>query len=396
MMRTSSRPPGIGRALALALALALLPLACQSAAGDPTGAAPAEAAADEPHEPAAVRWIETEAARPLAVAEAPARVLIAPGSAAAIAPPFPARIDTIKVAPGQTVSAGSVVAEVTIPAVIAAAGDLRAATTRKAAYQQRHDQLEALRREGLARLAEIAEVEVQIAEAEASAAVAQATLRSAGLSPKDAQRLLRNGGRLPLRTPIAGVVTEILTGVGESHDPSAGPLLRVVGEGPLRIEGRFTRPPPVDARYLLDLAGGGPSIPVTPIAEAPAIDGRDAALPIWFSVAAPPPAEGEGAGEDTAGAKTPAPIPQLRAGAHGRIRVLLGDLDGVVSVPAEALVIHDGVAQVVAREGGARPVRVLVSDGHQALITAEGGPKLAPGVALAADAAQLLHPGEGD
>ena len=363
----ASHPIGAAaRRLALALALA----GCQGSA------APAEpAAADTPAAPAAaIAW--TRAAPPidLSLVEAPARVLLAPGSSAGVAPPFPARVTALRVQPGQAVAAGDPIAEVTMPELIQAAGDHQAASTRLQAYERRRDQLESLAKEGLARLAEISEIDVAIAEAQAQSARALATLKVAGVDPQGARALLRSGGKVTLRAPIAGVVTEVLADLGDTYDPARGPLCRLLGESPPRIEARFTRVPPADARFELRL-DARPPIPLRTVTEAPAIDGRDAALPIWFEPQEPM---------------------TLRPGTIGQVVALLGDTAGVVAVPPRSVTLHEGRAHVVGKERGPIVVTVLASAPEAILVRAVDGPPLRPGDELAADAAAVLRPGGDD
>jgi hypothetical protein len=203
---------------------------------------------------------------------------------------------------------------------------------------------------------------------------AHATLQSAGVAPAGARAILRSGGKLTLRAPIAGTVTEVAGVLGGNYDPTSGPLARILAPSPARIEARFTRLPPVDARFELRL-DDRPPIPLRVIREAPTIDGRDAALPIWFE-----PEQGQ----------------SLRPGTIGQVVALLGDTDGVVSLPPRAVTLDGGRAFVVSQGRGPIAVHVLASAPEGILLRAAEPPQLRPGEAFAADAAALLRPGQGD
>lgn len=349
----------------------LLLAACTSQADDPPPSADHDPHGE--HAPA-IPWIEAAPPLDLSLVEAPARVLLAPGSSAEVTPTYPARVILLHVQPGQDVALGDPIVDVIMPTLIQAAGDHQAATTRLRSYRGRRDQLEALRREGLSRLAERSEVDIAIAEAEAQEARAHATLQSAGVAPAGARAILRSGGKLTLRAPIAGTVTEVAGALGGNYDPTSGPLARILAPSPARIEARFTRLPPVNARFELRLGEAAP-IPLRVIREAPTIDGRDAALPIWFE-----PEQGQ----------------SLRPGTIGQVVALLGDTDGVVSLPPRAVTLDGGRAFVVSQGRGPIAVHVLASAPEGILLRAAEPPQLRPGEAFAADAAALLRPGQGD
>ncbi|WP_169796761.1 efflux RND transporter periplasmic adaptor subunit [Chondromyces crocatus] len=316
-------------------------------------------------------WVKARAAGEQALLEAPAVVLAPPEAAGAVSAPFAARVMRIHVQPGQEIAQGAPVIDVLMPELIGASGAYAAAGTRLAAYRRRKAQLDGLRADGLAKLSEIGEVEAQIADAEASQQIAAATLRSAGMGPGSAGQVLASGGKVTLRSPVSGVVTELRATLGEMRDPSGEPLARVVGAGAARVEARVATRPPEGARYDLVIGAASP-VPLKKVAQAPAVDARDGTLKIWLEA-------------DVA----------LNAphGALGKVRVRVASESGAVVVPAAALALQDGHAIVVARKTGQPlPVTVLTTAGADALIQGE----LTEGDEVAAEAARALaQDGEG-
>ncbi|WP_197040936.1 efflux RND transporter periplasmic adaptor subunit [Chondromyces apiculatus] len=310
-------------------------------------------------------WVKARAAGDTALLEAPAVVLAPPEAAGAVAAPFAARVTRIHVQPGQAVEKGAPVVDVLMPELIGASGAYAAAGTRLAAHRRRKAQLDGLRADGLVKLSEMAEVEAQIADAEADQQIAAATLRSAGMGPGEAGRVLGSGGGVTLRSPVAGVVTEVRAALGEMRDPAGEPLARVVGGGAARVEARLPSRPPEGARYDLVIGAAAPTL-LRKVAEAPAVDGRDGTLRIWL--------EAEGTFS--------APH-----GALGKVRVRVDPGSGAVVVPTAALAMQGGGAVVVARKTG-QPlqVEVLATAGADALVRGA----LAAGDEVAAEAMRAM------
>jgi multidrug efflux pump subunit AcrA (membrane-fusion protein) len=298
--------------------------------------------------------------------EAPAHVLTPPEAAAALGLPFRGSLTRIAVRPGQRVRRGEVLLEVLMPEVVQAAGGYLAASLRREAYERRATQLRALQEQGMARLFELAEAEAHLAEARAQQQAALALLRVAGLEGAAAEGVAQRG-TVPLRSPVEGVVTAVEGVLGETRESASGPLVRVVGEGPARIEARFSRALPEEATFEFS-APGLPPLPVRRVGQAPAVEARDGTTLVWFE---------------------PEPARPLPAGLQGSLRVRADALPEVRVVPASALVLEGGEAAVLVRtpQGHRRqPVEVVATSGADALVR---GP-LADGDRVAADSSRVL------
>lgn len=319
---------------------------------------------------ASTAWVHPRPARGVPLTEAPAQVLPHPEGAAALGLPYRGNVTRIAVRPGQRVHRGEVLVEVLMPEVVRAAGDYEAATLRREAYEQRTTQLEALKEQGMARVFELAEAQANLAEARAAQRSAQAVLRVAGLEATAAGEVARKGS-VPLRSPVEGTVTAVDAVLGESREGGSAPVVRIAGEGPARIEARFSHSLPEEAAFEF-LAPGAEPVPVRLVGRAPSVDARDGTTAAWFE---------------------PEPMRSLPSGTQGSVRVRAGGLPEVKVVPARALVLESGEAAVLVRQGEGhrrQPVKVVVTSGADALVR---GP-LKEEDAVAADAALLL-PTEG-
>ena len=326
------------------------------------GAAQPEAA-PLPRSSAETRWVAARAPAGLSLLELPAHVLAAPQSLGAVSAPYQARVVKVLVQAGQRLKSGDPTVEVIMPAVTAAAGAYLGARTRFEAYARRKAQLDRLRADGLVRLSEIAEVETHLAESRADEHTALATLRSAGLRPTDASRILGGDGTVMLRSPIGGVITEADVVVGEVREPGGKPFVRVAAQAAPRIEARLSHAMPAGAGFEF-VANGWSPVELRAIAQAPQIDRRDGTRLSWFEPLKPTP---------------------LPHGLSGKLAVHLHG-DRVVAVPAPAVVMNEGHAEVITRDGARLkrvPVVVLLVSGADALVE---GP-VRPGHIVAADGA---------
>jgi cobalt-zinc-cadmium efflux system membrane fusion protein len=297
----------------------------------------------------AAPWVKVREPRGVSLLELPAQVLISPQTVGAVTPPYSARIVRIFVQPGQRVDKGSPVVEVVMPQLSGSAGLYAAAHTRLEAYGERKKQLEVLRAEGLARIADISEAAVRIAEARADQQSALAVLRSAGVSPADVPRILDSGGAVALRSPVKGVVTEVGAVLGETRESAGKPLARIVGEAPARIEARLSHRLPDGAKFEF-ISQAGEGFAVVLVAQAALVDPRDGTAPSWFE---------------------PQEARTLPAGLSGKLRVLLAEDGGAVVVPARAIGVRDSKNYVLVRRGAREertPVKVLASSGADALV----------------------------
>ena len=331
------------------------------------------AAEEAPPVPSArTPWVKARSSEGVPLLEAPAQVLPSPEGQAAVVPPYRARVLKVLVRPGERVKKGQPLVEVVMPEVSTAAGAYVAASTRVDAYGRRKAQLEALRADGLVRLADVLEAETKLAEAQADQQSAAAALRTAQIEPSQAADIVAGKKPVLLRSPIAGVVTAVGAGVGDSREPGGDPVVRVVGEGDSRVEARFARPvDPKNASYEL-LVTGGTRHHLNLVAIAPVIDPRDGTIAVWL---------------------VPDPGTRLQPGLTGRVVVTLPDAAGASVVPARAVALIDGTTFVVVRRDG-KPeqvqVDVFATSGAEALVTG-----VAAGEEVAADAALAEIPAEG-
>jgi cobalt-zinc-cadmium efflux system membrane fusion protein len=349
------------RTLALVVAVALT--ACSK--GGP-------AVEETPPVPSArTPWVKARSSEGVPLLEAPAQVLPSPEGQAAVVPPYRARVVKVLVRPGERVKKGQPLVEVVMPEVSTAAGSYASASTRVDAYGRRLAQLEALKADGLVRLADVLEAETKLAEARADQQSAEAALRAAQVEPGEAASIVAGKRPVALRSPIAGVVTAVGAGVGDTREPTGEPVVRVAGEGDSRVEARFARPvDPKNASYEL-VVTGGTRHHLNFVARAPVVDPRDGTIAVWLV-----PDEGT----------------RLQAGLTGRVVVTLPDAAGASVVPARAVALVGGKTFVVVRRDGKAEqvqVDVFATSGAEALVTG-----VASGEEVAADAALAEAPAE--
>ncbi|MBZ4336027.1 efflux RND transporter periplasmic adaptor subunit [Corallococcus sp. AS-1-12] len=343
----------------------LLLLGAVPGCASPKEEPPATARPEAPRPSSASAWVQPRPARGVPLTEAPARVLPSPEGAAVVGVPLRASVSRVAVRPGQQVKKGHVLMEVRMPEAVQAAGRHQAATLRREAYARRREQLLALQAQGMARLTELAEAETQLAEAQAEAQAALALLAVAGLNAADAAAVAR-GGPVPLRSPVDGVVTEVSGVLGETREGGGEPLVRIMGAGEALLEARFARPLPAEARFELVLPGE-PPLPLKEVGRAPAMDPRDGTTAAWFIP------------------ETPRALP---SGLTGRVRVRADSLPGVSVVPARALLLESGQAEVLVRTADGfrrQPVEVVATSGAEALVRGAGAADV-----VAEDAEALL------
>lgn len=309
-------------------------------------------------------WVAARAPEGLSLLEAPAE-LVPPASAkGAVSPPFSAKILKVHVEHGHIVEEGAAIVDVLMPELARAAGAYLAAATRLDAQSKRKTQLEALRKDGLARLSEMADVDGNIADARANQQITLATLKIAGLGPKDASALATSGGKITLKSPIAGIVTEIDAVIGETREPSSAPIARIERAGSARVEARFSQRPPTQVRYIF-VGPLGQTIALELVAEAPSVSGRDGAVAAWFE------------------SREPIGLPH---GTLGKVRVVLDPKSGAVAIPASAVTLKDGKPAVVSRKTDRiLPVKVLSTSGADALVEGDlqAGDEVASDASLA-------------
>ena len=310
-------------------------------------------------------WVAARAPEGLSLLEAPAE-LVPPASAkGAVSPPFSAKVLKVHVEHGQAVEEGAAIVDVLMPELARAAGAYLAAATRLSAQSKRKTQLEGLRKEGLARLSEIAEVDGNIADALANQQIALATLKIAGLGPKDASALSTSGGKITLKAPVSGIVTEIDAVIGETREPSSPPITRIERAGSARVEARFSQQPPTHAQYAF-VGPFGQTISLQLVSQAPSVSGRDGTVAAWFE------------------AREPIGLPH---GTLGKVRVVPDPKSGAVAIPASAVTLKNGLPVVVSRKtGSVLAVKVLSTSGADAIVEGD----LRAGDEVASDASLAL------
>lgn len=337
------RAPPIALSRGLAFA-SLFAVACSSRNEPPRPVGPAPA-----HTSLEARWVPLRAPHSVSFLELPAKALGGAGSLAVLNPPYSGQIVNVHVRVGERVVRGQPVVDIMMPAVVGAAGEHAAAHTKIDAYLLRMQQLRALKAEGLVRSADLADVEMRLAEARADERRTEAILRSAGVDPTRVAHLAASGGAVPLRSPIDGLVTEISAALGETRDSAGAPFARIAGMAPTRIEARATQRLPAGARFELVMAAGE-QVPLRLVAEAPVVDPRDGTAAAWFE---------------------PEPARTLPVGLTGKVRVILPDRPGLTIAPRTAVGRRGGAEFVRARRGDGVaevPVKVVQSSGADALI----------------------------
>lgn len=379
----------------LGLAFALGSGGCPEKAQTPTAPAAAEtdAAKAAPRTSVPTPWIKTRPATGVPLYEAPAQVMAAPSAMAEIMPTFRAQVVAVLVRPGQRVTPGMPVLTVLMPEVLRAAGSYQGAALRIAAYQQRREQLLSLKSEGLLRVADLSESEARLAEAKATQLEALATLQAASLSPGEAAGLSSGGGRVFLRSPVAGVVTSVQASLGQVTDGGTA-LVKIAGSGEVRIEARLLFGLPAHARYELILPSGARRL-LTLSDRSPQLDSRDGTVQAWLIVAQPTAAP-----TGPTGPTDPAVMSDLPPGLVGKLQVYVDEADATLAqavlVPARALLLKNSRAHVLRRlakgDHELLPVQVLLTTGADALVKATTG-KLSIGDEVATDAS--LYAGDG-
>lgn len=322
-------------------------------------------AADTTAKSAETPWVVARAPEGLSLLEAPAELVPPSTAKGAVTPSFSAKILKVHVEHGQTVNEGAEIVDVLMPELARAAGAYLAASTRIHAQTKRKTQLESLRKDGLVRLSEMADVEGALADAIANRQMALATMKIAERSPKDASSLAASGGKVTLKSPIEGIVTEIDATLGETREPTSAPIARIERAGSARIEARFAQQPPEEAQYVF-IGPLGQTVDLQIVSRAPSVSGRDGSIAAWFD------------------AREPLRLPH---GTLGKVRVMPNPKAGAVAIPATAVTLKDGKSVVLLRKtGSSLVVKVLSSSGADAIVEGD----LKAGDEVAADASLAL------
>lgn len=322
-------------------------------------------------EPMSSAWAQVRSAQGAELLEVPAQVLGSAAHRADVMPAFRAQVVQVLVEPGQEVTLGAPLFFVRMPEVVRAAGAYVAAGMRLTSFTQRREQLLTLRAEGLARLSDLAEVMASLSEAGAAQREALSVLLGAGLSAREAASLADSDGKVLLRSPIAGVVTQVSASIGQLVEPGGTPLARIAGSGETRVEARLPLLAPMALRYELITPQG--TTRLTLLRRAPVLDPRDGMAQTWLLPESPS---------------------ALLPGQSGRLRVRVGDMPEsgapLLLVPSRALRLGGEQATVLRYRGGAVRIAVVASAAGQALVKPEVPAELTTTdrVAVAAQLAQ--------
>ena len=360
------------RSVALAAALALSLAACKPAAPAPQEAsAKDEAPPAEDRASSTTRWHVVLAAGDVSILDVPAVVRLPSASAMVAAIPARAQVIKLHARVGDHVTAGQLLGELRLPDLVIAAAQLRSTDERIAAHKRWAGELRELRRDGLARSAELFEAEARLADLQAEKTMAEAAIRAAGVSPGEAWSLV-SGQPWPLRAAHAAQVLAVEVQAGQVVE-SGVPLLRLQASGEARIEIRALQPIPAQAE-LQFIAQDGRMFDLAREPTAVAIDSADGAWLGWYGLRAPQ---------------------ALAQGTRGRVRLKMPE-GSAVQVPARALLHAEGggatQASVIVRTAKGverRAVAVLAVAGPVAVVTG-----LAVGALIAAEADRVALPEE--
>jgi multidrug efflux pump subunit AcrA (membrane-fusion protein) len=226
------------------------------------------------------RFVAVTKPRDTSILQAPALVRAAPAASGEVTAPAPLRIASVHVRVGETVSAGDPIVDAYAPEVLDAAAVYLSAASQARSHDERADQLEALLDEGLVRRAQVFEHRTTAAELRASRLRAIAMLRSSGVDPKDASKLMESGV-ITLNAPVSGIVTDLSARVGRSYQPGAQPIARLTGEASARIEVKTAERWP-DATSVLFTANDGRRVALDPKPAASAVVPSDGTFRSWF------------------------------------------------------------------------------------------------------------------
>lgn len=342
------------------LVMVALSLAACTSESESEPAPAAETAMSSP-----ARWVPVRAATGRSMA-LPAIVVADPQGAAEVTALYSGQVQKVMVQPGDAVAEGAPLAELAAPELAAAVAELASARRQLELLRARLASLADLRKAGLARQSQVFELEARVAELEAKEGLAAAQLRSRGLSGVD-RRSLATTGRLVLKSPVAGVVTDVHVHLGQTVSPDGRPLVQVQGRGSVRVEVQLPAPLPESAALELRGHDGRRHALKTP-AVASVVDPETGTLRAWFELA-----------ED-----------RLPSGLRGEVQVRAAD-GAWFEVPTKAIARKgDGAEIFLRRKGEARwvPVRVEAESGAVALVQGE----LQKGDEVLADASAAPQP----
>lgn len=343
--RTHAVPTSLARIPVVTVVVAAILAACSA----PPEAPPAEVLEDNSSD---TPWVAARRAADVALLSVPARVVPDARSQAVVALPADARVVAVEANVGDELEAGAPIADVVLPELAEAAGRFIAARLRQKAYQRVLEQLKELDKHGLARLQDRADAEVKLAEAAAEEQVGRAALTAAGLTVKDAERLAASGGRMTLRSPLAGRLAESRAVVGAQLTPADGPFARVAAVASTRVEARVPLGIGAFERGSFAPTSGEPRAAARE-GCLPEVEAQDSAVRCWFSLE---------------GSALPSHLP-------GLLRLEAPADNHLLAVPRDAVGIDASGSYVVRRSrDGERErvaVRVVAAAGGDAVVEGE-------------------------
>lgn len=243
----------------------------------------------------------------------------------------------VHVRPGAQVGKGEVLAEVAMPEIASLKAQLLAAQARQAqteaAYQREMNLLE----RGISSRQEYQQAESEHRAAQSASEQYRLQLMNFGLSPANVQQLLRTGDNsalVSLRAPFAGTVVEMKTAVGEAAAPGT-PLFTVANLDVLWIELSLPESRIYQARIDAPVQTRFDGLPGT------VFSGR------IFQVGA---AVDERTRTLKALAEVKNPGQRLKVGMFGKVRLLEGNEEQVLAIPADALQSIDGLSFVFVQQ----------------------------------------------
>ncbi len=153
----------------------------------------------------------------------PSRVVFSQQGHARISSRVPGRLADLRVVAGTHVKQGQVLAHVESQALAEARAKYLSAAARARVARGNLDREKELLEKGITSEREMREAQATSAAADAELNAAEATLHALGLEDAEIRALRLDehyGSRVPVTTPIAGTVVEVLGSVGQSVEPT--------------------------------------------------------------------------------------------------------------------------------------------------------------------------------
>lgn len=327
----------------------LLLLVCAGVLAACKQAPPAEEA--QPHPRVRVAQVQPG---PAALSVTVAGVLAAPpGRDVKLAPLVPGRIARLLVTEGDSVKADQVLGEVETGPVTdelqQAEATVRESEAAVQAAESKRTRTEVLVEHGVA-------AREEAEQARSAEAAARAALQRAQAVLDQAHRKVRHS---ELKAPFNGVVTAVFIRQGETVDGAGQPVLQVAAIDPLELRAFVAPAQAAQLRSGMHATLSIQGLRDTPAGEvvkvSPAIDAQSGNILIRVRFSNP--------------------AAQLRIGSLGRARIITGEEQGAVTVPASALLpLEDGgLGVALVQEGKVRslPVAVRSEEMGRAVIQGE-------------------------